>query len=66
MSLRGFDEQTGVLAQDRLLQGDELRPRVHPQFGDQHPPQLTQRPQRLALLTRLVLGERQQLPTRLP
>ncbi len=58
--------QRGVLAQDRLLQGDQLGPGVHAQLARQHRAGLMQGPQRFALPAGLVLRKSQQGPAPLP
>ncbi len=51
-----------VLAQDRLLQGDQLRPRIDAQLSGQHRARLAQGAQRLTLAAGLVLGQGEQCP----
>ncbi len=58
--------QRAVLAQDRLLQGEELRSRIESQLTDEDGARLVDRPQGLALLPRLVLGQGEELPAALP
>jgi hypothetical protein len=50
------------LAQDRLLQSDQIGARLQSQLGDQNTASLAQAAQRVALASRLVLGEGQQRP----
>ena len=52
---RPTGQQRRVLPQDRLLKGDDVGSGVDPEPGGQDAPQLVQGPQRLALLSRLVL-----------
>ena len=56
-------DQRGVLAQDRLFEGDQLGTGVDPQLGGQHRAGAVQRPQRFALPAGLVLGGREQRPS---
>ncbi len=58
--------ERGVLAEDRLFEGDQLRARVDPELGGQHRAGAMQRPQRLALPAGLVLRGREQGPPPLP
>ena len=60
------DHQRGVLAQDRLLQGHQLRTGIDAQLGGEHPPGLVQGSQGLALAAGLVLRQGQQRPPPLP
>ena len=57
-----LDHQGRVLAQDRLLHRNQLRPRIQTQLGCQHGSCLTQRPQRLALAAGQVLGQGHERP----
>ena len=54
--------QRRILAQDGLLQGDEIGARLQSQLGDQNTASLAQTSQGVALASRLVLGEGQQRP----
>ncbi len=59
-------DQGGVLAQNGLFEGDQVRTGVDPQLGGQHRPGAVQGPQRLALAAGLVLGGREDGPPPLP
>ena len=58
--------QRGVLTQDRLLEGGDLRRRVDAQLTSEDRAELPDGAQRLALGTRAVLGQGEELPTALP
>ena len=58
-------DQVRILAEDRLLQGDQVRPGIDAQLGGQHRARLAQRAQRLTLTASLVLGEGEQGPAAL-
>jgi hypothetical protein len=58
--------QRRVLAQDRRLQGDQVRSRLQAQLGGQHGACPVEGAQRLALTAGLVLGQSQQRPTPFP
>ena len=63
---RRRDDQRRILAQDRLLQGDQVRTGLDSQLGAEHGAGLVQAAQRVGLPAGLILGQRQQRPAAFP